>query len=395
MDKSFRYVVVGCGGIGSAAAYQLAKESGGAVLGLDQYELGHTKGASSDHSRIIRMAQHQLPYARLAPHAYDAWHELEAEAGLQLLVKTGGLIIEATAERDAATTGTRNIAGYVAAFEELGFEYEVLESEAVMERWPQWRLSDTDRAIYSADTGMVDAKRATATHQALARAHGAELRGNTPVRALRRTPVGVEVVTDDDVFLAEHVVVATDAWTNELLAGVGVELPLTITEEQVTYYATQHLAAFSPERFPVFMWHGAHNFYGFPIHGEVATKLGQHMGGHEVTTATRMTGPDPVREARQREFLAEHLPEFGGPELFSKNCMYTIPPDQDFIVDTLPSAPEISVVIGAGHAFKFAALLGKVLAQLATKGRTDFPIDAFSLSRPAIADPSFPRTFHV
>ena len=394
MDRNHRFVVIGCGGIGSAAIYQLALEFGDAVLGLEQFELGHSHGASNDHSRIIRLAQHQLPYARLAEAAYESWFELERAAGLPLLVKTGGLIVEATAERDPALTGARNIPGYQAAFDTLGFEYEVLDSGQVMERWPQWDLSSTDRAIYSPDTGLVDARRATAVHQALARANGAQLLGNTAVRALRRTPLGVEVVTDSEVYLAEHVVVAADAWTNELLDGIGVRLPLTVTEEQVTYYATSHLAEFSPERFPVFMWHGAHNFYGFPIYGEVATKLGQHMGGPEVTPDTRR-GLDAVREDRQERFLAEHLPDFGGPVLMSKNCMYTIPPDQDFIVDTVPSAPDISVVVGAGHAFKFAALLGKVLAQLAAQGRTDYPIDAFSLSRPAITDPSYPRSFHV
>jgi sarcosine oxidase len=163
----------------------------------------------------------------------------------------------------------------------------------------------------------------------------------------------------------------------------------------VTYYATPNLLEFSPARFPVFMWHGRHNFYGFPVHGEVATKLGQHMGGPEVTADTRTFDPDPVRERRQREFLTEHLPGFLGPQLYTKTCLYTIPPDQHFVLDILPEHPGVAVAVGAGHAFKFASLIGQVLADLALRGKTAHPIEQFRLDRPALTDPGFPRSFHV
>ena len=109
----------------------------------------------------------------------------------------------------------------------------------------------------------------------------------------------------------------------------------------MTYYATPNLREFSLERFPVFMWHGADNFYGFPVYGEVATKLGQHMGGlaKPVTAETRTFEPDPVRIERYRDFLSRYIPGFIGPELYTKTCLYTIPPDQNFVIDTLPAHP--------------------------------------------------------
>jgi sarcosine oxidase len=119
------------------------------------------------------------------------------------------------------------------------------------------------------------------------------------------------------------------------------------------------------------------------------------MGGHEVTADTRTFDPDPVRIARQREFLARHLPGFLGPELYTRTCLYTIPPDQNFILDTLPDLPRIAVAVGAGHAYKFAGLIGRILADLAIDGRSQFPIAPFSLRRPAIADPAFVKTFHA
>ncbi len=395
MNTDHPIIVIGCGGLGSAAAYWLARSAGAAVLGLEQFSLGHDRGASEDHSRIIRLAQHQDAYAVLAPAAYEAWQEVEAASGVQLVLRSGGLVIEDVTRRDPAKTGSRNIGGYAEVMTRHGADFELLAPGELMARWPQFRLHGTEEAIYQPQSGIVDARRANAVHIALARAHGARIVDDCPVLAVHPRGERVEVVTAEETYLAERLVITADAWTNQVLAGLGLQLPLTVTQEQVTYYATPNLADFSPARFPVFMWHGEHNFYGFPVYGEVATKLGQHMGGHEVTARTRTFAPDPVRQDRQRAFLAEHLPGFGGPELYTKTCLYTIPPDQNFVLDTVPNHPNVSVAIGAGHAFKFASLIGSVLADLALHSKTSHPIESFSLERPALTDPTFPRGFHA
>jgi sarcosine oxidase len=389
---TYQAIVVGLGGLGSAALYRLSAELGGGVLGLEQFELGHVRGASQDHSRIIRLAQHQEEYAALAAPAYKAWAEVEAESGLTLVTRTGGLVIEDRAARAGVATGTRNIEGYTAVFDRFGVAYELLDADELAGRWPQFRLTGSEQALYQSESGIVDAARANAVHLALARAHGAEVRATTKVRAVRPDGDGVAVVTDTETLHADRVVVAADAWTNQVL---GTTIPLTVLQEQVTYYATPHLAEFAPERFPVFMWHGHHNFYGFPVHGEVATKLGQHMGGHETTADTRTFDVDPVRQALYAAFLDEHLPRFRGPELYSKTCLYTVPPDQNFILDTLPEHPQVTVAVGAGHAYKFAALIGALLTDLALGRAPAHPVDAFSVTRPALTDPTFPRSFHV
>ena len=389
-----RYVVVGCGGLGSAATYWLSRAVGGRVLALERHALGHDHGASQDHSRIIRYAQHQDAYAALAPAAYAAWRDVERVSAQPLVTETGGLVIEDVEARSGTRTGTRNIGGYAAVADRHGVDFELLDARGVERRWPQFRLAGTEEAFYQRRSGIVDARRANATHVALARGHGAEIREHSPVRALRPTAGHVEVVLDDEVIRAEHVVVAADARTNEVLDGL-YELPLTVTQEQVTYYATPNLLDFSPARFPVFMWHGEDNFYGFPVHGEVATKLGQHMGGHEVTADSRTHEVDPLRQKRQEAFLAEHLPGFGGPELYTKTCLYTIPPDQHYVIDTVPGEPRVSVAVGAGHAFKFASLIGRICADLATTGATRHPIATFALDRPALTDPTWGRAFHV
>jgi sarcosine oxidase len=393
MDQ-YKVIVVGVGGIGSAACYWAAR-AGTGVLGLEQFPLFHVRGESQDHSRIIRLAQHTEPYASLAPWSYRTWAEVESEAGLPLVVKTGGVVIEAVSQRRDLDTGSRNIAGYAEAFRRHGVDFDLLTADDVQMRWPQFHLDGDEHAIYQSESGLVDAAKANAVHVSLARAHGADIRDETPVRALHPTLRGIEVVTDTATFLADQVITASGAWTNEVLPSVAPQLPLLVTQEQVTYYSTPNLAAFSPARFPVFMWHGRSNFYGFPVYGEVATKLGQHLGGHPVTTATRSFVPDQERIERQRRFLQRHVPGFLGPELYTKTCLYTIPPDQDFIVGPLPADSRIQVFIGAGHAFKFASLLGRVLVDLALTGTTSYPIDGLGLDRPALTDPAAIPTYHA
>ncbi|GAB3444023.1 N-methyl-L-tryptophan oxidase [Streptomonospora sediminis] len=393
--KHLPAIVIGCGGLGSAALYRLSRRLGSGVLGIEQFRLGHERGASQDHSRIIRLAQHQRPYAQLAHAAYTAWREVEDAARQQLVTTTGGLVIEDAEQRKDLDTGTRNIEGYLRLFTEFGVAHELLEPAELMRRWPQFRLSGGERALYQRDSGIVDARKANAVHAALARGNGARIAENTPVRSLHPTPAGIEVHTGDETYLADRVVVAGDAWTNLLLAGCGVQLPLTVTQEQVTYYATANLREFAPENFPVFMWHGDHNFYGFPVYGEVATKLGQHMGGPEVTADTRTFAPDPQRRERYLAFLQRHIPGFIGPELYTKTCLYTVPPDQHFVLGALPADPRVVVAVGAGHAYKFAALIGTILAELALDGASSHPIDAFSLTRPALTDRTFQKALHV
>lgn len=392
MDTHFRIAVVGVGGIGAAACYWAARRVGAGVLGLEQFPLFHERGASQDSSRILRRAQYQEPYATLAGAAYDVWEEVQAHAGEPLVIRTGGVVVEATAQRAGLTTGGRDVDGYAAMMRTHGIAHEVWDAAALRERYPQFRLHGDERAVFQADTSLVDAARANAAHVRLARGHGAVIRDDCPVRALRPGPAGVEVVTDDETYRVDAVVLAGGAWTNELLPGV--TWPLTVTQEQVTYYSPPVPADFAVGTFPIFMWHGRDNFYGFPVHGG-GTKLGQHLGGHETTARDRTFIPDEVRTKRQREFLDDHVPGFAGPELRTKTCLYTLPPDQHFVLGPLAGEPRIVAAVGAGHAYKFASLLGRILSEQALDGHTSHPVDTFRTTRPALVDPSFARAFHV
>ena len=379
MKREYEYIVLGLGGIGSGALYWLSRSAGSDVLGVEQFETGHIRGGSQDHSRIIRLSYHTPDYVELAKQAYKAWAALEADAQESLIVKTGGLDL-------APPNAAIPISDYTHSLTTAGVPYEWLDAAEVMRRWPQFRLSDDISAIYQPDSGIAPAARCNAAHLRLARAYGATLLDNTPVMAIRNLNDEIEVATHNITYRGHKLVIAAGAWTNQLLAHFGLNLPLTITQEQVTYYATPHADDFASDRFPIWIWMDEPCYYGFPVYGEAGPKVAQDVGGRPVTPETRTFEPDAAALKQQEDFLKRYLPTALGPPIYTKTCLYTLTPDRDFIIDTLPKQPNVVVAVGAGHAFKFASLIGKILSDLATAGRTAYNLSPFKIDRPVLLE---------
>lgn len=393
MKTSYDHIVIGAGALGSAAAYRLAAAGHTDVLVLEQYELGHTRGASEDHSRIIRHTYHSPVYTALTPAAYAAWDEVEDETGLDLVFKVGGLDLTV-----AGTPGERELDTYRASLAPLaaqGVTWEDLDAAEIRSRWPQWRVGDDVVGLFQADGGILDVRRATAAHIALARARGVEFAPGTAVLGLSSSSTHVTVSTSRGELTAGSVVLCAASWTPTLLTSLGVDWPITLSQEQVSYFATPNLRDFAPDRFPMWIWHGESFFYGFPVYGEVAVKAARDMAGRFVTQETRSEVPDPAETERVAAFLRDRLPGAVGPELVSKTCVYDMPPDREFVLDHVPGHPRVVAAVGAGHAAKFASLLGEILASLATTGASDHPIDAFRADRPALTDPAFVPSFRL
>ncbi len=376
------------GGVGSAAAYWLSRAAGGDVLGIEQFELGHVRGGSQDHSRIIRRAYHKKEYTILVGHAYDVWAEMECEAGEKIVFSVGGI--------NFGEPGS-SVESYIASMAEQNVPHDVLAPEEAMRRWPQFHLRPDTIVVYQADSGFVDAARANAAHIRMARANGACILDRTPVDAVRIRDGRVEVATAAGTFEGERLVITSGAWTNRILSGLELQLPLTVTQEQVTYFRSPKVADFAPERFPIWIASSLHgnDFYGFPAYGEPAVKASEDAGGQIVTADSRTFQPDLAMLGRLTDFLKKNIPDMLGPIHYTKTCLYTMPPDRDFIIDCLPGQPHVAISIGAGHMFKFASLVGKILMQLAVAGGTEYPIAPFTLQRPAITDPAFARSFRM
>jgi sarcosine oxidase len=384
----YAHVVLGCGAIGSAAAYWLSRRSAGSVLVLEQYALGHDRGASEDHSRIIRHAYHTTDYTALTDDAYAAWRHVEGRTGLPLVLTTGGLDI------GVGSAGELEIASYAAALAATGHASEPLDAAQLTARFPQWHVDDDVVALYQAESGILDIRKANAAHVALARSGGATIRDRTPVARLETFPDRVELTVPGGVVVAGHLTLCAGSWTSPLLEGIGVRMPIALTHEQVTYWSTAHLLDFAPDRFPIWIYHGPdRSYYGFPVYGEAAVKAGRDFSERFVSQETRTSEPDAAQRDDLTRFMDAHLPGALGPELYTKTCVYDLPPDRNFVLDLVPGEPRVSVFVGAGHAAKFASLVGKILAEIAVDGGTRYPIDAFSARRPAIVDPDYPTDF--
>ncbi|XP_046361732.2 monomeric sarcosine oxidase-like [Haliotis rufescens] len=394
-DKTTPYfdtIVVGCGGIGSAAVFWLSKTSS-SVLGLEQFELGHERGGSQDVSRVIRHGYHDETYSRLIPHAYSAWEDLERESGLNIIHKTGGLQLARRGEGDHV------LQTYMAAMTRDNIKFDRLTNTELMRRFPQFNLASNVEGFHVKDSGIVDAALANAAHIQLARGNGATIIDRCPVTRLHRANNGNVVVhTTKGVFECRKVVVTAGGWLNSVVGTIGVYVPVTVTQEQVTYYATPHMKEFTKDRFPVWCFHGPrYDIYALPIHGNTGTKVGIDAGGHVVTADARTFDPDPVREKACSDLVDEICPKFAGPILSTKTCLYTMPPDRHFVVDTCAYKgwSDVIVCCGAGHAYKFASILGKILSELAVDGRTQYDISQFNITRDAIQDSTFKPTFFM
>jgi sarcosine oxidase len=388
VKRDYEYIVLGLGGFGSAAAYWLARRAGSEVLGLEQFELGHVRGESQDHSRIIRLSYHTPGYVELAKHAYRAWAEVERDGGEQLILRIGGLDF---APRASAIP----LSNYSDSMDAAGVVYERLDAEEIMRRWPPFRLRDDIHGLYQAESGIAMAARANAAHQRLARAHGATLRAPVAVGAIRASDGEIALEVEGQVCHCRRLVITAGAWSNRVLAPFGCRLPLTVTQEQVTYFAASRLKDFLPERFPIWIWMDDPCFYGFPVFGEPGVKAGQDAGGQEVTAETRTFETDLPALQRVQAFLANHIPGALGPILYTKTCLYTLTPDRDFVIDRVPGSPAALIAIGGGHGFKFASLVGSILADLAIDGTTEHDLEPFQIDRPILQLENPPRHYMV
>ena len=386
MAETCDIVVVGLGALGSSAAWHAASR-GMRVVGFDAFGFGHDRGASHDTSRIIRHSYHTPAYVALTFGAYDDWVRLEEETGERFVTVTGGLDLYPPGAAISADD-------YTASMDAHHIAYDVLDVRGVAARWPAFSLPDGTVAVHQARTGIVPAARGTAAMAQRAQDLGAVLHYDTRVESIRPGADGADVITADGVISAGRVVVTADAWTASLLAPLGVDVPLTVTEEQVTYFEPDRPADFSAEVFPVWIWMDEPSYYGFPSYGEATVKAAQDCGGPTVAGDDRSFDVDVGMRARLSEFMRRTIPGSGSP-VRSKRCLYTLTPDRDFVIDRLPGHPSVTVGLAAGHGFKFAAVSGRLLTDMAIDGESHYDLSAFRFDRPALTDPSYVANWMV
>ena len=382
--SEFDTIVLGLGAMGSSAGFHLAKR-GVRVLGLDQFPIAHDRGSSHGHSRMIRMCYYEHPdYVPLLGRAYELWRELEDEGGERVLFTPGGVYMGR--EDSEAVAGSR-----LAAIQH-GLAHEMLSRADLAERFPEFDVPNDFVGLFEPTAGWLAPERAIATHARLAQAHGAEIRTDERVESWEADGSGVRVRTSRAEHRARSLVIAAGAWANRVVADLGVAV--SPTRQVLGWFTPQEPGRFARDDAPVWAmqtprdWDGRGDlFYGFPMSSESPT------GGPLLKLARHAKGPpiDPDRDGREprsgdendiRPFLRRFLPMADGPLAAIRVCMYENSPDGHFIIDRHPNHANVIVAAGfSGHGFKFASVVGEVLADLAQTGETRHPIGFLGLGR--------------
>jgi sarcosine oxidase len=374
-NHAYDVIVAGVGAMGSATCWQLAKR-GLRVLGLERFDLGHAMGSSHGLSRIIRLAyfegSHYVPIVR---RAHDLWRETGQEAGMQLLHVTGSL--------DLAPEGAGPVESSLQSCLDHGLVHDVLDGAEIARRFPAFQLPAGHIGLWQPDGGFVASEKAIYAHVGLAQSRGADIRTNEPM--LDWTPTaqgGVVVRTERGTYSAGRLVITSGGWIADAVPQLAQRV--TTVKQAIGWFTTRRPELFRQGAFPVFILSVEEgNFYGFPLYEHPGFKLGgPHFGREPLDPHDSDRTPSPTQVAMIRECLARYLPDAAGEPLTLKGCVYSVSPDEDFIIDTVPSVPQaIFASCCSGHGFKFASAIGEILADLSTTGRSAFDLQPFSLGR--------------
>ena len=368
----FDAIVVGLGAMGSSALYQLSRR-GKRVLGLEAFEPGHRQGSSHGESRIIRLAYYEHPsYVPLLRRAYSLWADLEQRAGEQLLRITGGLMIGA---RDSPL-----VTGATASAVQHGLEYELLDADEIRRRYPPLHVPPEEVALFEPRAGILSPEACLAAHVRLARAAGAIVHYSEPVRNWDAGADGVQLTTDLGRYSAGVVVFTCGAWISRVLGDARVQ----VRAERIPLFWLEPIQPelFELGRLPVYLWQqpdGGH-FYGFPHLSWPGVKVARHHSAVycDPDTVDRQTNVED--EHLLRKTIQHRLPDLNGPVLSSLVCLYENSPDEHFLIDRLPDQPSVVFAGGfSGHGFKFASVVGEILADLVTEGRATSDADFLKL----------------
>jgi sarcosine oxidase len=367
-------VVIGLGAMGSAALCALARR-GARVLGIERFAPGHDYGSSHGGTRVIRLGYFEHPsYVPLLRRTYELWRELEAASGQELLHVTG--IAEIGPPDGTVVPGT------LLASRTHGLPHEVLKAAALMERFPAFRIPLDFVGVVQPDGGFVAVEPAIEAQLALAKTAGAEVRTGMTVHAIAPRRNGVRIRIGERSIDADTAIVSAGPWVKRLLPDLPVQL--RVTRQVMAWFQPRDAAPFTAGRFPVFVLesrHGVH--YGFPPHDTDSVKIAKHHHGNETVDPDRHDRAiSTADESLIRPVLADHIPAANGKLMAAKTCLYTVTPDGDFIIDRMPGASNIIVASPcSGHGFKFAPVVGEILADLAAAGTTRHDTSRFQIGR--------------
>jgi sarcosine oxidase len=383
---NFEVIIIGLGAMGSAAVYQLAKK-GVKVLGLDQFSPPHNLGSTHGETRVTRQAIGEgAEYVPLAMRSYELFREIENETGADLLTITGGLIIS----KGAGVTSLHGNSGFiqetVSTAKKFGIEHRELSAVDINREFPQFNLDGDELGYFEDEMGFLRPESCVRAQLTLAEAYGAKLYTNEKVAEIKNHSNSVEIVTDQNRYSAEKIIISAGPWIKDFVGNSDQDLFKIYRQIFYWFDVGENYEHFKPGRFPIFIWElgrWENDFvYGFPAVD------GQH-GGFKVATETYLETTDPHEVSREvlpqeideiyQNYIQNRILNIPNKTVKTSTCLYTVTPKSRFVIDRLPENERIIIASPcSGHGFKHSAAIGEVLAELAISGKSPIDISAFA-----------------
>jgi len=367
--------VVGLGGMGSAVLAHCAAR-GASVIGLEQFTPAHELGSSHGKARMIRKAYFEDPaYVPLVLRAYELWSELERATGQEILRITGLLSV--------GEESSEIIRGTIRAANEHDLRVVSLSREEFKSRYPTLKLWQDEVALFEVDGGVLNPERAIRAHLKHAEANGAKQRFGVTMQSWHPTDTGFDLLlSDGNRISARRLVLTLGGWFKEMLESLGVTIRV---QRNIQAWFRPNTHVYDAPAFPGFLLNRKGlpaALYGFPDFGD-GIKAAFHGFG-DLTNSKEINRE--IQYAKDVEPIARELEGWmpGAAQTFleATPCIYTLTPDQHFVIDHHPQHSNLVLCGGfSGHGFKFAPVVGEVVADLALEGGSRHNIEFLSLRR--------------
>ncbi|WP_078379274.1 N-methyl-L-tryptophan oxidase [Sutcliffiella halmapala] len=370
-------IVVGAGSMGMAAGYYLSK-NGQKTLLLDAFNPPHNRGSHHGDTRIIRYAYGENEaYVPLALKSQELWNDIEQQTDRELFLQTGVL--------NVGNSESPFIANVIASANKFSLPLEIMKANQVNQKWPGITLPKNFIACHEPSSGILKSEECILTYAQLAKKHGATILTNCPVMDISIQGKNVRITTKDQVFYSDSLVLSAGAWSTHLLALLDLNLPLTPIRKTFAWFNVNE-SMYNSQHFPAFAFDTSTGiYYGFPSINGSGLKVGRHDGGEKINPDSSIIqfGEFPEDEGDLKQFLQKYMSM--QQDILLKNgktCIYTLTPDENFIIDLHPSYPNVAIAAGfSGHGFKFSSVVGKILSELIIEGSSEEDISLFSVRR--------------
>lgn len=378
-QKSYDAAILGLGSMGTFACLEIARRKA-SVIGFDRLAPPHDRGSHSGDTRVYREAYGEHPgYVPIARRAGELWERLGEEAGTVFLRRCGMLNIGSG--DDSLIAGIRKSV----ALHRL--EVEELRVSEIAARFPAFTPPPGSIGIFEPSAGWVDVNASMKFGLRRAKELGAEIRLHASVEGWEPEGRRIRILTSEGPVVAERLVITAGAWACRVLSDL--RLPLRVLRKVLVWVDPCTPGLFRPDFFPIFAF-SERFFYGFPNIDGKGVKFAIHGDPDAPMTDGDILqpAPQPSEIEPALRMAAELLPGLAGPlpgafsrVVDAKTCLYTMTPDENFIVDRHPSLENVWIAAGfSGHGFKFAPAIGETLAELALSGKAALPVGFLSLS---------------